>query len=87
MNHKVKCGLKFFDAGFETCCGWDPRHHRCWDPIAKHIPTLDFALFRKWGGERCYDLWFAGVPTKKSLEAMVMLGAWGMHHKNKMDIL
>ena len=26
----------------ETCFGWDPRHPRCWDPIAKHISNPDF---------------------------------------------
>ena len=33
---------KLLDSGFQTCFGWDPRHQRCWDPIAKHISNTRF---------------------------------------------
>ena len=33
------------ESGFETCLGWELRHSRCWDPIAKHISNPDVALF------------------------------------------
>ena len=38
-------GFKLLYAGFETCFGWDPRHSRCWDPIAKtHLESKFCAI-------------------------------------------
>ena len=34
-------GVQLLRSGFETCFGWDPRHPRRWDPIAKHISNPD----------------------------------------------
>ena len=44
----IKWVFKLLYAGFETCFGgdrWDPRHQRCWDPIAKRISNPDVAPF------------------------------------------
>ena len=35
--HEMGFELLYYIIGFETCFGWDPRHQRCWDSIAKHI--------------------------------------------------
>ena len=44
---QTKGGSNFFvtESGFETCFGWDPRHQRGWDLIAKHISNSDVAPF------------------------------------------
>ena len=56
MHHTFN-GVQTLYAGFETCFGWDPRHQRCWDPVAKtHLESrcclqamlISMLFFLKW---------------------------------------
>ena len=45
-------GIKHIYSGFEVWLGWDPRHQRCWDPIAKtHLKSRFCAIWKIKGSD------------------------------------
>ena len=40
QQSQIKWWVKLLCSGFDPCCGWDPRHPRCCDPIKIANPNL-----------------------------------------------